>query len=123
MKRWGTWLASLLLFANLAALVAPVPASAACGSFDVACGTQSATPPGSSGANLPDAFKSVINVIILAIGAIAVLMVVIGGLMYVLSAGDPNSTRKAKDTILFAIIGVIVAILAYAIVNFVIRKF
>jgi hypothetical protein len=64
----------------------------------------------------------VANVLIFLTGAVAVVMIIIGGLKYVISQGDPGSTRSAKDTILYAIIGVVVAILAYAAVNFVVAR-
>jgi TRAP-type C4-dicarboxylate transport system permease small subunit len=62
----------------------------------------------------------VINVLLGLIGVVAVIMLIIGGFRYVLSQGDEKATKGAKDTILFAIIGIVVAILAFAIVNFVI---
>lgn len=61
-----------------------------------------------------------INTLIYIIGAIAVLMMVIGGLRYVISGGDASQTKSAKDTILYAIVGVVIALMAYAIVNFVV---
>ncbi len=72
---------------------------------------------------LKTVWRTVTNTLVFVVGTVAVLMIIIGGLMYVLSAGDPSSTKKAKDTILYAIIGVVVAILAYAIVKFVLIKF
>lgn len=67
--------------------------------------------------------KIVINTIIYIIGIIAVIMIIIGGLRYVLSGGDSSSTKGAKDTILYSVVGLVVAIFAYAIVNFVISAF
>lgn len=64
--------------------------------------------------------RRVINVILYVVGAIAVLMIVIGGLRYVISGGDSSQTKAAKDTILYAVIGLVVAVMAYAIVNFVV---
>ncbi len=64
--------------------------------------------------------RGIINVILYILGAIAVLMIVIGGLRYVLSGGEASQTKSAKDTILYAVIGLVVALLAYAIVNFVV---
>ena len=72
---------------------------------------------------LEEGIKNVVNVLLFLIGAIAVIMIVIGGLRYVTSNGDSSATKGAKDTILYAVIGLIVAILAYAIVNFVITSF
>ncbi len=68
-------------------------------------------------------FSTITNVLLYVIGAIAVIMIVIGGLRYVLSGGDSNQISAAKNTILYAIIGIIIAILAYAIINFVIGSF
>ena len=68
-------------------------------------------------------FTTVVNVLLFIIGAIAVIMLVIGGMRYTLSGGDANSVKAAKDTILYAVIGIVVAILAYAIVNWVVGDF
>lgn len=64
--------------------------------------------------------KSIINLLLYIIGAIAVLMVVIGGIRYVVSGGDQKAVTDAKNTILYAVIGLVVAMMAYAIVNFVV---
>ena len=63
--------------------------------------------------------KNVTNMLVFIIGAIAVIMIIIGGIRYVTSAGDQAAITGAKNTILYAIVGVIVALAAYAIVNFV----
>lgn len=68
-------------------------------------------------------FSTITNVLLFIIGAIAVIMIVIGGMRYVLSGGDSTQITAAKNTILYAIIGIVVAILAYAAVNFVISSF
>jgi hypothetical protein len=68
-------------------------------------------------------FTTVVNLLLFLIGAIAVIMIIIGGLRYVLSGGNAANVTAAKNTILYAIVGIIVAILAYAIVNFVINSF
>lgn len=72
-----------------------------------------------SGRTVPGTIRQITNILIFLVGAIAVLMIIIGGLRYVLSAGDQSATTSAKNTILYAIIGLVVAIMAYAIVNFV----
>jgi len=68
-------------------------------------------------------FTTISSVMLFAIGALSVLMIIVGGIRYVLSGGKEASITKAKNTILYAIIGVIVAMLAYAIINFVIGTF
>lgn len=64
-------------------------------------------------------FRTIVNVLLYIIGAIAVIMLIIGGIRYVTSGGDSSAVTGAKNTILYAIIGIVVAVLAYAIVNFV----
>lgn len=64
-------------------------------------------------------FAVVANILLFLVGAVAVIMLIIGGLRYVTSNGDQNAVTGAKNTIMYAIIGIIVAFLAYAGVQFV----
>lgn len=66
--------------------------------------------------------EGVINVLLFIIGAAAVIMIIIGGIRYVVSGGDQGAVTGAKNTILYAVVGLVVAIMAYAIVNFVVTK-
>lgn len=66
--------------------------------------------------------NTIINVVIGVIGFVAVAFIIFGGFQYTTSAGDPGKVKKAKDTILYGIIGLVVAMLAYAIVNFVLSN-
>lgn len=68
-------------------------------------------------------FKDIVNIMLFIIGAIAVIMIIYGGIRYTTSAGDSSHVKAAKDTILYAVVGLVVAILAYAIVNFVVGSF
>lgn len=65
-------------------------------------------------------FKQVTNTILYIVGIIAVIMLIIGGIKYVISGGDSKKVTDAKNTVLYAIIGLVIAFLAFAIVNFVI---
>ncbi len=74
----------------------------------------------------PDSSKSfgevivqVVNFMLYAIGILAVIMVIVGGIRFVLSAGDSNATTGARNTILYAIIGLVIAFVAWGLVNFV----
>lgn len=67
--------------------------------------------------------QSIINTLLLLIGIVATIMIVIGGFRYVTSYGDQNSITAAKNTILYAVIGLVVAILASLIVRFVVSQF
>ena len=75
------------------------------------------------GVTVEGTFKKVVNVFLFLIGAIAVVMIVIGGFRYTISGGDSSAVNGAKNTILYAIVGLVVAVAAYAIVNFVIGAF
>ncbi|OGL32235.1 hypothetical protein A3F64_01530 [Candidatus Saccharibacteria bacterium RIFCSPHIGHO2_12_FULL_42_8] len=63
--------------------------------------------------------RDVINIMLFLIGMIAVLMIVIAGFRFVTSNGDSNTVSSAKNTIIYAVIGIVVAVMAYAIVNFI----
>lgn len=60
--------------------------------------------------------------IVFLAGGFAVIMVTLGGAKYTFSAGDPNAIKSAKDTILYALIGLVVAVFSQAVVVFVLSK-
>lgn len=63
--------------------------------------------------------QSVLGVFFGILGAIAVLMIVLAGFRYILSAGDPSAAGKAKNGIVYACVGLVIAIAAEVIVQFV----
>lgn len=74
---------------------------------------------GNKDSDVMEIARTIINWIVGIIGFLAVVMIVIGGLSYTLSQGDSTKVKKAKDTIMYGIIGLVIALLAFAIVNFV----
>jgi hypothetical protein len=74
---------------------------------------------GNTAGDFTELIKKIINILLFLVGAIAVIMIIIGGLRYVISGGDQGQITGAKNTILYAVIGLVVAVLAYAIVNWV----
>lgn len=66
--------------------------------------------------------KRVINVFSVVIGSIAVIMIIIGGFRYIISGGDSSATKSAKDTIMYAVIGLVIVLFAQVIVIFVISN-
>lgn len=108
---------NLLLAGNVSAATCTTPAGCA------SDGAKTTTDASARGAELPDRLRDIVNILLFVLGAIAVIIIVIGGLRYVLSSGDAGAIKGAKDTILYAVVGLIVALLAYAIVNFVITQF
>lgn len=67
--------------------------------------------------------KTVVNTLLYVLGSIAVIMIIVGGIRYATSGGDASGIKGGKDTILYAVIGLVVAMLAWAIVNFVVEMF
>lgn len=65
---------------------------------------------------------TVINVIVAVVGFLAVVMIVLGGISFVTSQGDTAKVAKARNTILYGVVGLVVALLAFAIVNFVLSN-
>ena len=64
--------------------------------------------------------KAIVDWLLFLVGVLAVIMIVVGAIKYTLSAGDASKMTSAKNTIIYAVIGLIIGVLAYAIVNFVI---
>jgi len=62
------------------------------------------------------------TLISIIIGVASVIIIIIGGIKYTLSGGDPKSTESARNTVLYALIGVAIAVVAQSIVVFVINK-
>ena len=66
----------------------------------------------------PSTISTVFNILFGIIGGITLLFIVLGGFRYITSGGNPQATASAKDTILYAIIGLTITVAASAIVNF-----
>ncbi|MBR2586960.1 hypothetical protein IKE71_01140 [Candidatus Saccharibacteria bacterium] len=63
--------------------------------------------------------NKITSYILYALGIISVIMLIVGGVKYALSGGDSKAVTDAKNTIIYALIGLAVALLSYAIVSFV----
>lgn len=87
-----------------------------------ACKSNNSAPCKASNDSVGAILKNVINVMLYLAGAIAVLVIVVGGIRYITSDGDPASANKAKNTIIYALVGLVVAVMSYSIVNFVIGR-
>lgn len=108
---------SLVWAATLAATPKPSPKTA---QQIVGEGAAQACSGGSCGvSSIGSLFNSITTILLFLIGAIAIIMIIIGGLRYVLSAGDSKSTNDAKNTILYAVIGLVIALASYSIIKFV----
>lgn len=121
-------MAAVLMFAGVTTSLvveASLQQSASAQDLSISSGAKSA-----QGNDQPDKldgdegmFKRITDVLLFVIGAISVIMLIVGGIRYVVSGGDQAAVTSAKNTILYAIVGIIVAILAYAVVNFFVGQF
>jgi hypothetical protein len=117
-------LSTLTVF-SLGLAVAPVaaPALVFADAQSQACeglgGTQSEGTCKTGGTQVVDVIKFAINLLSVIVGVASVIMIIIGGFKYVTSSGDSNNIANAKNTIIYAIVGLIVAALAQVIARFV----
>ena len=108
--------------AMLTVVLQPTTAEASLGqacnqvSGSAICSSRSEDIGGTFGANL-------VNTMLFALGIVAVIMIIIGGIRYTTASGDAAQTASAKNTILYSVVGLIVAIMAWGIVSFVVGAF
>lgn len=122
-KKFKIGLLATAMLLGLAAtpLVSSGTVSAAPARDAVCDGVSSASgEAGCDGSGLSTLIKNVINILLFIIGTIAVIMIIVGGIRYATSGGDQAQVTAAKNTILYSVVGVVVALMAFAIVNFVI---
>jgi len=73
--------------------------------------------------SVEEVVQTAINVLLFIVGLVSVIMIIISGIRYTTSGGDSGAVTSAKNTLLYSVIGLVVAFLAYAIVNFVLTSF
>ena len=124
MKKVSVILASLLALPVIAFGVTTLTADSASAQLDLESGINSAKGTGAPDNVTEDdgLIKKVVNLLLWAIGIVSVIMIIIGGIRYATSNGDSNNVTAAKNTIMYAVIGLVIAIFAYAIVNFVLTQ-
>ncbi len=108
--------ASLPVLAGTA-YAASTPSSTVCDSIGSGknCNTK-------NGSNLNDVVKFIVNLLSYIAGALAVIMIIVSGYKYMTAAGDSSKVASAKTTLIYAIIGIIIVVLAQFIVQFTIGK-
>lgn len=123
LRRWVVLAVVMSVSALIFTICTPSSASAACniGSMSIESGADCARGNGQPTQLVGDSgiFNRITSILLFIVGALAVIMLIFGGIRYVVSGGDQNNVTAAKNTILYAIIGIIVALLAYAAVTFV----
>ena len=73
-----------------------------------------------SGGGLNELLRKIINIFSVIVGAVAVIMIIIGGFRYVISSGNDQAVSGAKNTIIFALVGLVIVALSQFVVHFVI---
>ena len=103
------------------------PALAASAKDEICAGVGSAS--GASGCSTPagsptvnSVINTVINIISAFVGVVAIIMIVFAGFRYVTSGGDSSKISSAKNTLIYAIVGIVVAALAQVIVRYVVTQ-
>jgi len=92
-----------------------------CGSnFDIS-GNTGCTPTGTT-TDFNTLLTTIINIFSAIVGVIAVIMIIVGGLRYITSGGDSSKVGAAKQTLIYAIIGLVIVALAQLIVHFVLAQ-
>lgn len=114
---------SMILLATIGVVSGDMPVSAVCDMTNpsVTAGAECARGNGQPAQLVGDGgvFNRITSILLFVVGAVAVIMLIFGGIRYIVSGGDQANVTAAKNTILYAIIGIIVALLAYAAVRFV----
>lgn len=126
---------AVLSLGMMAALLVPVLVPASVGaqadieqrlcdgaSLSFTQGQGDCTPGGEAESKVNDIITLVINVFSVVVGVIAVIMIIVGGLKYITSGGDSGNITSAKNTILYAIVGLVIVALSQIIVKFVLSK-
>lgn len=124
MRRIKLLLASLTI--GLFGVFAFVPVSTV-GAIDPLAGACEDNPDSeicaNQGEDASDLVSTIINVLLFLVGTLSVIMIIVSAIFYVTSAGDSSKVARAKNTLLYSIVGLVLSILAFAIVNWVLVLF
>lgn len=123
MKRIQSIVLSLAMVLGLSVFVA-APAGAI-NVFNDACkGTNNQTEICKAKSDSADNLvENIVGILLWAVGVISVIMIIVGAIRFVLSAGEASSIKAARETIIYAIVGLVVALLSFVIVKFVVGWF
>lgn len=128
MRKLQLLVASALLILTICTPVVAYAASTSSGSGGEACeAIKKISPNGgtcnnSSGPSVNRLIKTAVNLLSLVAGVIAVIMLIVSGLKYITSQGDAASITSAKNSLLYAVIGLVVVVFAQILVKFVLNR-
>lgn len=121
MKFLSAILISMFSLVMLSVPLVETSVYAACNPADSTCIDVSSLP--NQNPNTSNIVATILNIFFVIIGSISVLMVTIAGFKFITSSGKPEEVAKAKDTILYAGVGIIVCVMAVTIVSFIAGTF
>lgn len=75
-----------------------------------------------AGTTVNDIIATVVDVLSVIVGVVAVIMIIVGGFKYITSSGDSSNIQSAKNTIMYAIVGLVIVAMAQAITGFVLDR-
>jgi len=113
-------LVAILCFAAVPIASAQVSKEAVCQGVGYVAGSGDQCQPVDNGRTVEQTVKNIVDILSWVVGVASVLMIIVGGLRYVLSGGDSNNVTAAKNTILYALVGLVVVMVAQILVNLVI---
>jgi cytochrome bd-type quinol oxidase subunit 2 len=118
----GLALAIVPVLAPVAVSAADIGGQLKCGSNLDASGTGCDSNVTTGSSNLNNVITDIVNIFSVIVGIVSVIMIIYGGFRYVTSGGDSGNVSSAKNTIIYAVIGLVVVALAQFIVQFVLDK-
>lgn len=127
MKKIKILVATFIVAAMGAFVLVPAATAGAIDPLAGACADNSDSAVCKDGARDPDSANkligTIVNVLLFLVGTLSVIMIIVSGIWYVTSNGDATKVTRAKNTLTYAIVGLLVALLAFAIVNWVLKLF
>lgn len=85
--------------------------------------TEDAANNAGTGSTMSSAIGVILNSVYTVVGIVAVIYLIIGAIGYSTSQGDPEKVKKAKNTIIYSLIGLVISVLAFAITTFILNQF
>lgn len=116
----GMFAATALLLAVPIGVEAATAKQAACDGIGATAGAGGCTD--GSGKSISDLLALVINIFSWVVGVVAVIFIIVAGFKYITSGGDSTKVKSAKDTLVYALVGLVVVVLAQVLVKFVLTK-
>jgi cytochrome bd-type quinol oxidase subunit 2 len=104
---------------NLASLIGSQSVNEACQGVDL---SNTGGCPTTSGDSIDHILSIILNILSVMVGIVAVIMIIVGGLKFITSGGEASKAAAARNTLIYAIVGILVAVLAQVLVHFVLNK-